>query len=320
VRVLVTEPIVDDAIHKLEKHFDVTVGNRGEFDEEQRLMKAAAEFDAILTMLSNPVTENVLATGKKNRLRIVANYAVGFNNIDTDAAARLGIHISNTPDVLTESTAEIALSLLLSTARRTREAERYLRNGKFKGWEPNGFIGIELYGSTVGIVGLGRIGQAFARRAKACGMKILYYGRNKVDSEIENELDATYYSSLHDILSDVDALSIHCPLTEDTHHLIGSEELSLLPSHAVIVNTARGPIIDESALAEALHQSSIGGAGLDVFENEPEVHPRLLEAPNTVLLPHIGSATNKSRIAMGNLAADAIISILNGNSAPNLVV
>jgi glyoxylate reductase len=319
VRVLITEPIVDSAIKKLESHFEVSIGERGEFDTEQTLSKAAEEFDAILTMLSNPVTENVLEAGK-NKLKIVANYAVGYNNIDTDAAARLGIHVSNTPDVLTESTAEIALSLLLSTARRTREAEISLRNGQFNGWEPNGFIGIELYGAAAGIIGLGRIGQAFARRVKACGMKIHYYGRNRIEPEIEDELNATFHSSLDDMLQEIDALSVHCPLTNETHHLIGKHELNLMPSHAVLINTARGPIVDESALAEALHNASIGGAGLDVFENEPEIHPRLLDAPNTVLLPHIGSATEKSRKAMGSLAADAIISIMHGTRPPNLVV
>jgi glyoxylate reductase len=319
VRVLITEPIVDSAIKKLENHFEVSIGERGEFDTEQTLLKAAEEFDAILTMLSNPVTENVLEAGK-NKLKIVANYAVGYNNIDTDAAARLGIHVSNTPDVLTESTAEIALSLLLSTARRTREAEISLRNGQFNGWEPNGFIGIELHGAAAGIIGLGRIGQAFARKVKACGMKIHYYGRNRIEPEIEDELNATFHSELDDMLPEIDALSVHCPLTNETHHLIGKHELNLMPSHAVLINTARGPIVDESALAEALHNASIGGAGLDVFENEPEIHPRLLDAPNTVLLPHIGSATEKSRKAMGSLAADAIISIMHGTRPPNLVV
>jgi glyoxylate reductase len=319
VRVLITEPIVDSAIKKLESHFEVSIGERGEFDTEQTLLKAAEEFDAILTMLSNPVTENVLEAGK-NKLKIVANYAVGYNNIDTDAAARLGIHVSNTPDVLTESTAEIALSLLLSTARRTREAEISLRNGQFNGWEPNGFIGIELHGAAAGIIGLGRIGQAFARKVKACGMKIHYYGRNRIEPEIEDELNATFHSELDDMLPEIDALSVHCPLTNETHHLIGKHELNLMPSHAVLINTARGPIVDESALAEALHNASIGGAGLDVFENEPEIHPRLLDAPNTVLLPHIGSATEKSRKAMGSLAADAIISIMHGTRPPNLVV
>lgn len=319
MRVLITEPIVDSAIKKLENHFEVSIGERGEFDTEQTLLKAAEEFDAILTMLSNPVTENVLEAGK-NKLKIVANYAVGYNNIDTDAAARLGIHVSNTPDVLTESTAEIALSLLLSTARRTREAEISLRNGQFNGWEPNGFIGIELHGAAAGIIGLGRIGQAFARKVKACGMNIHYYGRNRIEPEIEDELNATFHSALEDMLPEIDALSVHCPLTNETHHLIGKHELNLMPSHAVLINTARGPIVDESALAEALHNASIGGAGLDVFENEPEIHPRLLDAPNTVLLPHIGSATEKSRKAMGSLAADAIISIMHGTRPPNLVV
>ena len=319
MRVLITEPIVDSAIKKLESHFEVSIGERGEFDTEQTLSKAAAEFDAILTMLSNPVTENVLEAGN-NKLKIVANYAVGYNNIDTDAAARLGIHVSNTPDVLTESTAEIALSLLLSTARRTREAEISLRNGQFNGWEPNGFIGIELHGAAAGIIGLGRIGQAFARRVKACGMKIHYYGRNRIKPEIEDELNATFHSALDDMLQEIDAVSVHCPLTNETHHLIGKHELNLMQSHAVLINTARGPIVDESALAEALHNASIGGAGLDVFENEPKIHPRLLDAPNTVLLPHIGSATEKSRKAMGSLAADAIISIMLGTRPPNLVV
>ncbi|MEX0770172.1 MAG: D-glycerate dehydrogenase [Balneolaceae bacterium] len=322
MRVLVTEPIISSSIELLEQHFDVEVGERGTYDREKAMVKAAAEYDAILTMLSNPVTERVLKTGKENHLKIVADYAVGYNNIDIDAAKRLGIRISNTPDVLTDSTAEIALALLLAAARKTTEAEGFLRERQFEGWDPNQFLGLELHGATLGVVGMGRIGTALARRAKACGMEILYYNRSRVDKNLEKELEATYVPELDRMLMEVDALSIHCPLTDETHHLIDEDKILLMEDHAILVNTARGPIVDEAALAKALHRGQLGGAGLDVYEDEPKVHPDLLTAPNAVLFPHIGSATLKSRKGMGDLAAHAIIGVLNGeeSSVPNLVV
>ncbi|MEX0995318.1 MAG: D-glycerate dehydrogenase [Balneolaceae bacterium] len=320
MRILITEPLIQSAADKLKEHFDVEIGERGSYYNEQAMIEAATKFDGIMTVLSNPVTENVLKAG--DRLKVIGHYGVGYNNIDTDAAREQGIRISNTPDVLTDSTAEIALSLLLSAARQTNPAEKFLREGKFEGWAPDLFVGLELHGATLGVLGMGRIGEGLARRAKACGMNILYHNRSRANKKVEEELEAAYRPDLNQMLEEIDALSIHCPLTDETHHLINEERLNLMKDHAILVNTARGPVVDEAALARALHEGHLGGAGLDVFEKEPKVHPELLTAPNTVLLPHIGSATYKSRKAMGDLAANAIIGVLNGEaeSVPNLVV
>lgn len=315
-RVLITEPIMDSVINRLQKHFKVDVGNRGKFDSEEALANAIGSYHALLPMLSNPVTAQVIEAG--NHLEIIANHAVGYNNIDLDAARKNGVKVANTPDVLTESSADCTMALLLATARKICEAQQYLREGHFKGWEPLGFLGMELHGRTLGIIGMGRIGTAVARRAMAFGMHILYHNRSRVDQELEKELDANYVNNLTNIVRKSDILSLHCPLTDETHHLITSEILKLMPEHALLINTSRGAVVDEKALAKALHEGIIAGAGLDVFENEPEVHPDLLTAPHTVLTPHIASATRHTREAIGMLAADAIIGILKGKAPENI--
>lgn len=319
-RVLITEPIVDSVIQHLRDHYEVVVGKRAEFSNEEALIEAVPGFDALLPMLSCPITANVLSAGDK--LKIVANHAVGYNNIDLDAVRNAGIKVANTPDVLTESTADCAMALLLSTARKIVEAQDFLLDGKFDGWDPLGFLGMELNGKTLGILGMGRIGTAVARRAKAFGMDIIYHNRSRVDQETEQQLEAELISDIETLAKRADIISINCPLTDDTYHAIDAAILNLMPEHAIIVNTARGPVIDEAALAEALHNGTIGGAGLDVFEEEPEVHPRLKSAPNCVLTPHIGSATHETREAIGMLAANAIIGVLEGKpdeKIPNLI-
>ena len=319
-RVLITEPIVESVIQRLEKHFRVDVGRRGDFNDEEQLIKAIPNYDALLPMLSNPITKNVIDAG--SRLKVIANHAVGYNNIDLEAAKENDVKVANTPDVLTQSSADLAMALLLAVARKIFKAEQYLKEGKFEGWEPLGFLGMELNGNTLGIVGMGRIGTALARRAKAFGMNIIYHNRSRVEEELEKELDATYIESVRKLAERADVLSLHCPLTDETHHLINRDILAALPSHAIVINTARGPVIDEEALAEALHSGTLGGAGLDVFENEPEVHPKILNAPNCVITPHIASATHHSRKSIGMLAANAIIGVLQGKSEsdiPNLI-
>ena len=320
MRVLITEPIVDSVIEKLREKYRVDVGNRGDFETEEQLISVIGEYDALLPMLSTPITPQVIDAGSK--LKVIANHAVGYNNIDLDAAKSAGIKVANTPDVLTESSADCAMALLLNTARKICEAQKYLRDGKFDGWEPLGFLGMELNGKNIGILGMGRIGTAVARRAKAFELNILYHNRSRVDTEIEKGLEAEFVSSVEELAQKSDILSLNCPLTEETHHIIDAEILELLPGHTILINTARGPVVDEEALASALHNGTIGGAGLDVFENEPEVHPQLLTAPNCVITPHIASATTKTREAIGMLAANAIISVLDNkpdSSIPNLI-
>lgn len=315
-RVLVTEPIVEEPLNRLRERCQVEVARRGTFDTEEQLVQAVELYDAVLCMLSTPMTENVLEAGRN--LKIVANYAVGYDNIDVEAARKHGIHVSNTPDVLTEATADLAWTLLLGVARKINPAQRHLREGKFYGWEPTGFLGTELHGRTMGIIGMGRIGQAAARRARGFGMDVIYHNRNRVDESVEQDLGATYINSVEELVEQADILSLHCPLTDDTRQLIDDDMFHRMPSHAILINTARGPVVDEAALAKALHEERIGGAGLDVYENEPSVHTDLLTAPNCVMLPHIGSATTETRRKMGDLAVDAIIGILDGKDPSNI--
>ncbi|MDX1672293.1 MAG: D-glycerate dehydrogenase [Balneolaceae bacterium] len=318
--ILITEPIVEEVIEKLREQYEVTVGERGRYNDEKNLVQDIPGYHGLLSMLSNPVTGKVIKAGTD--LQVIANHAVGYNNIDLEAANRSGIQVANTPDVLTESTADFAMALLLATARKLCEAQEYLRDGRFEGWEPLGFLGRELSGSTMGILGMGRIGTAVARRARGFNMDILYKNRSRASRETEQELGARYVDSVVKLARSSDVLSLNCPLTDETHHIIDAEILQQMKPTSLIINTARGAVIDEAALAAALHEEEIAGAGLDVFEEEPEVHPDLLTAPNCVITPHIASATHQTRTDIGMLAADAIIGVLEGKTAneiPNLL-
>lgn len=319
-RVLVTEPIIPSVIDTLKKYFEVDVAERGMYNTEEALIEDIPHYDALLPMLSNPITEEVIRAGE--RLQIVADHAVGYNNIDVEAAHNHQVYVANTPGVLTDSCAEFTLALMLAVSRRLYAAQSYLLDGKFDGWDPLGFLGTELRGSTLGIVGMGRIGQAVAERARALGMDITYHNRSRLAPDIEKNLEARYYSEVEPLARQADILSLHCPLTEETTHLIDEHILSLMDDEALLINTARGPVVDEAALAEALHDGAIGGAGIDVFENEPKIHPKLTTAPNCLLTPHIASASHKTREAIGMLAANAIIGILQGkppSEIPNLI-
>lgn len=320
-RVLVTEPIVESALKKLRRHCEVDIGERGQYDQPAKLARDIPGYDALLSMLSNPVDRSVIAAGKD--LKIIANYAVGYDNIDTQAAREADIKVSNTPGVLTEASADIAFSLLLAAGRHICEAQAYVREGNFDGWDPLGFLGLELNGKTLGILGMGRIGQAVARRAGGFGMKVLYHNRRRVGSATETALNASYAESIEQLAREADVLSLNCPLTKETHHIVDAEILNMMKPHALLINTARGPVVDEAALADALHEGRLGGAGLDVFEEEPQLHPRLLTAPNCVVLPHIGSGTHETREAMGELAVSSIVGVLKGKKSgeiSNLVV
>jgi glyoxylate reductase len=246
----------------------------------------------------------------------VANYAVGFNNIDVDACTRRGIPVSNTPDVLTDTTADLAWALMFSVARRIVEGDRYVRDGKFKGWGPLMLLGDDLTGKTLGIVGGGRIGMATAARAVGFSMPVLYTSRNRHE---DIEAIGAQYRSLDDLLQASDFVSIHVPLMPETTHLIGPRELNLMKSTAYLINTARGPIVDEKALVSALRNGIIAGAGLDVFEREPELEPGLADLDNAVIVPHIGSGTVATRIKMGNKAAINLIAMVKGEEPPDCV-
>ena len=278
---------------------------------------AVAGAHATVTLLTTKVDDAFLdAAGPQ--LKIVANVAVGYNNIDVPACARRGVIVTNTPGVLTEATADIAMSLVLMTTRRLGEGERVIRSGAPWQWGMFYMLGTGIQGRQLGIIGMGDIGQAMARRAKAFGMTIAYSNRNRVAPEIEAELGAAYMS-MDELLESSDIVSVNCPYSPATHHLIDDAVLVKMQSHAILINTARGPIVDEAALASALHRGEIGGAGLDVFELEPTVHADLLTCENAVLIPHLGSATVETRTAMATLAAKNVVAVLSGHDAPTRV-
>lgn len=316
-RILITEPIDQRAIDFLsEQGYDVSIGVRGKLNTEDALIEALKNCDGAITMLSNPISRRVMKACPN--VKVYANYAVGFNNVDISAAKELGVRVSNTPDVLSEATADIALSLLLGLSRNIVNAETDLRNGKFDGWHPNGYVGVELFGKKAGIIGMGRIGKAIVRRLNGFGISTLYHNRNRIDIDSEQNLNATFAPDLDEMLSKIDFLFLSCPLTPDTQHIINASRLSKFDPKVIIINTGRGPLIDEAALAEALIKGNISGAGLDVFEKEPEIHPLLLKAPNTLLLPHIGSATRETRHNMAMLCANSVRKVLQGED-PNLI-
>jgi glyoxylate reductase len=270
------------------------------------LLEGARRADALVTLLSDRVDGELLDACP--RVRVVANYAVGFDNIDVPAATERGVWVANTPDVLTAATADLTMGLLLAVARRLREGERMVREGRFDGWAPNMLLGLELSGATLGIVGFGRIGQAVGERARAFGMRVLYTSRSE-----RAPSGAARRVPLPELLREADVVSVHCPLGPDTHHLLDAEALGAMKSGALLINTARGPIVDEAALATALERGHLGGAGLDVYENEPEVHPALLERDDVVLVPHLGSATVSTRRRMAELALGSALAVLRGD-------
>ncbi|NPU84299.1 MAG: D-glycerate dehydrogenase [Syntrophaceae bacterium] len=251
-------------------------------------------------------------------LRMIANFGVGFNNIDVAAATARGIAVSNTPGVLTDATADVAFALILAVNRRVVEGDRMVREGRFRYWAPFLFLGSEVSGKTLGIVGMGRIGQAVARRARGFGMPVLYSGRTRLNPAEEEALGASF-RSLPDLLAEADIVSLHVPLTQETRHLINREALGCMKPSAVLINTSRGPVVDEKALVNALRAGTIGGAGLDVYEDEPRLAPGLAELDNAVLLPHVGSATWETRMKMADLAVTNLLAGLRGERPPNLV-
>ena len=253
-------------------------------------------------------------------IKLVANFGVGVNHIDLEAAAKRRLIVTNTPGVLTEDTADLTIALLLAVPRRLVEGERLARSGGWAGWSPTFMLGHRVSGKRLGIIGMGRIGQAVARRARGFGMQIHYYNRHRLHQEIEAEFEATWWESLDQMLAHMDLISINCPQTPETWHLLDARRLDLLPRHAVIVNTARGGIIDEGALADRLANGTIAGAGLDVYEAEPRIHPKLLGLDNVVLAPHLGSATGEGRVAMGEKVVINIKAYADGHTPPDRVL
>ena len=317
-RIVVTGRVPEPALDLLRAAGELDAHSQETALSVEELHAAIAGADAVLTLLSDRVDEAFLdAAGPQ--LRVISNVAVGYNNIDVAACSARGVIVTNTPGVLTDATADIAMALILMVMRRLGEGERVIRSQVGWRWHMHYMLGTSLQHKTLGIVGLGQIGTATARRARAFGMQVIYSGRRRADEALESELGATFYG-FDDLLATSDVVSLHCPLTPETTHLITAERLRQMRPDAYLVNTTRGPVVDEAALAEALASGVIAGAGLDVFEHEPEVHPALLECENAVLIPHLGSATIETRTAMAVLAASNAAAVLGGGEPLTPVV
>jgi lactate dehydrogenase-like 2-hydroxyacid dehydrogenase len=307
--VYVARMIPQETIDELRKHFEVLVNPEDRALTKAELKEKAKGCDAIVSLITDTIDGELLdAVGPQ--CKIVANYAVGINNFDVAAATKRGVVLTNTPGVLDDATATHTFALLLATARRIVEADRYVRAGKWKGWSPMFFIGMDVDRKTLGIAGLGRIGTNVARKARGFDMKIIYSGTNR-NPQAEKEVGAAYVDK-ETLLRESDFLTLHVPLTPETRHYIGEKELKLMKKTAVLINASRGPVVDEKALLKALQEKQIWAAGLDVFENEPEIVPGLLELDNVVVVPHIASATTETRINMGKIALNNIVKVLNG--------
>lgn len=315
-RVLLTHPLLPEVMDCLEKEVELELATSEALLPREELLARISDKQGLLCFLTDQIDREVI--DRAPELKIIANCAVGVNNIDLKYARSRGILVTNTPDVLTEATADLTLALILATARRLVEADRFCRQGKFLGWQIDLFLGQELTGRVLGIIGFGRIGRAVARRARAFNLKIIYHDPQRADILLERELGAEF-CSLEELFQRADIISIHAPLTPQTHHLISRKEFSMMKNTAILINTARGPILDEKALVEALKNGKIQAAGLDVYENEPSIEPELLSMDNVVLLPHIGSATFETRRKMCLAAVKNLLQGLRGERPENLV-
>jgi glyoxylate reductase len=322
-RILVTQHIPDAGLALLRAASNVSLDinpTPGAIWTPEELRAQVPGHDYLLCLLTDRIDAPLLEAGARGTppLRLVANMAVGYNNIDLEAARRLGILVTNTPGVLTDATADLTMALLLAVARRIPEADRFTRAGRFTGWQPLLLLGAELGGKTLGIVGMGRIGRAVARRALGFGMSIFYTSRQPLPADEARALNARF-APLEEVLRRADFLSLHVPYTPQTHHLLNAETLARMKPEAYVINTARGPVIDEAALVAALQAGRLRGAALDVFEDEPRIHPALLSMEQVVLAPHIGSATHETRDRMATTAAANILAHLRGETPPNLI-
>jgi len=318
-KIVVTRRLPDVVHERLVDLFDTALNTSDAPMSKKELMEAMKHADVLVPTVTDDIDAEVInAAGKQ--LKLIANFGAGTDHIDTATAYAKGITVTNTPGVLTEDTADFVMALILAVPRRLVEADRLTRAGGFTGWKPTGILGHRVRGKKLGIVGLGRIGQAVARRAHAFGLEVHYHNRRQVSAPIEEELNAKFWPDLDEMLANVDIVSINCPSTPATKHLINAQRLAAMPAHGVIVNTARGDIIDEGALADALASGQIAGAGLDVYENAPSIHPGLMGLPNVILAPHIASATIESRIEMGEKVMINIRALYDEHICPDRVL
>lgn len=318
-KVFVTRRLPEAVETRMAELFDVTLNLDDTPLDRSALATAMTEYDVLVTTLTDDVDASLIAHAGP-QLKLIANFGNGVDHIDLKAARAHEIIVTNTPGVLTDDTADMTMALILSVPRRLSEGERVLREGRWQGWSPTMLLGHRIHGKRLGIVGMGRIGQAVAQRARAFGMAIHYHNRRRLPEAVERTVEATYWPRLEAMLSRVDIVSINCPLTPETNKLINDERLRLMQRHAYLINTARGEIVDETALVAALERGGIAGAGLDVFEQEPAIHPRLLDLPNAMLLPHMSSATIEGRLAMGEKVIMNIRVWADGHRPPDQVL
>jgi lactate dehydrogenase-like 2-hydroxyacid dehydrogenase len=318
-KVIVTRKLPDPVETRMRELFDTELNLTDQPMSRAELEAAVARADVLAPTITDKVDAALLAKAGP-QLKLIANFGAGVDHIDVIAATDLGITVTNTPGVLTEDTADMTMALIMAVARRLVEGASVVESGAFQGWAPTWMLGRRITGKRLGIVGMGRIGQAVARRARAFGLQIHYHNRKPVSLRIAEELEATYWESLDQMLARMDIISVHSPHTPATYHLLSARRLKLLQPHAIVVNTARGEIIDEDALADLLASGKIAGVGLDVFEFEPAINPKLLRQPNAVLLPHMGSATIEARVDMGEKVIINIRTWMDGHRPPDRVI
>jgi glyoxylate reductase len=319
LKVSVTRKLPDSVEERLSALFDTTLNASDEPMSPAALIDAARISDVLAPTLGDRL-DAAFFEAAGDRLKLVANFGAGVDHIDIAAAAERGVTVTNTPSVLAEDAADMVMALILAVPRRLVEGVRALEEGRFAGWSPTWMLGRRVRGKKLGIIGLGRVGQAVARRARAFGIEIHYHNRTPINPHVEKELEATYWESLDQLLANMDIVSVNCPHTPATYHLLSRRRLELLPAHAYIVNISRGEIIDEAALAEMIAQGRLAGAGLDVFEKEPRPNEKLLAAPNVVLLPHMASATIESRVEMGERVIINIKMFADGHKPPDRII
>ena len=317
--IILTRRLPDTVETRMRELFNATLNQTDQPFTQEQLIQAVKTADVLVPTVTDSLSASVIEQAGP-QLRLIASFGTGVDHIDVKAAREKGITVTNTPGVLSEDTADVAMSLILAVPRRIVQGDIKVRSGQWDGWSPTGMLGHRINGKRLGIIGMGSIGQAIARRAKAFGMSIHYHNRKAVHPSIETELEATYWETIEQMLPRVDIISINCPSTPATHHLLNKERLSLLSPHSYLVNTGRGDVIDEMALIELLKENKIAGAGLDVYEHEPVISSALIGLPNVVLLPHIGSATIEGRHAMGDKVIINIQTFLDGHTPPDRVV
>jgi glyoxylate reductase len=317
--VVVTRRLPDVIETRMMELFDARLNLDDHPMSQEELAKAAAEADVLVPTVTDRIDAGILSQAGPN-LRLIASFGTGVDHIDLKTARQRGITVTNTPGVLTEDTADMTMGLILAVARRLTEGERLVRSGDWGGWSPTHMLGHRLWGKRLGIIGMGRIGQAVARRARGFGLAIHYHNRRPAPDEVESELEATYWDSLDQMIARMDVISVNCPHTPATFHLLNARRLKLLQPHCVVVNTSRGEVIDENAMTRMLEKGDLAGAGLDVFEHEPAVNPKLLKLDNAVLLPHMGSATIEGRMAMGEKVIINVKTFVDGHTPPDRVL